>query len=272
MLPILNAKGRVPVKPAWLIPIAALAGFGMAVDLGAGASAAARKVPLEQGSEPAVIPGIGPSEPQNLAVAPQAARPFQLASSNLGGGFIEMMLTGNSGVRYNEPPAARPPTRRASTAGQVAVRREIDPVYLRQEVDYAGSEPPGTLVVDTPNKFLYLVGGNGRAMRYGIGVGRPGFEWSGVKTVSRKSEWPSWTPPAEMLLRRPDLPTFMEGGPGNPLGARALYLGSSLYRIHGTNEPWSIGTNVSSGCIRMMNADVTDLYGRVRVGTKVIVM
>ena len=109
-------------------------------------------------------------------------------------------------------------------------------------------------------------------MRYGIGVGRPGFEWSGIKSVSRMAEWPSWTPPAEMLLRRPDLPTFMEGGPGNPLGARALYLGSSLYRIHGTNEPWSIGTNVSSGCIRMMNEDVTDLYGRVRVGTKVIVI
>ena len=113
---------------------------------------------------------------------------------------------------------------------------------------------------------------NGRAVRYGIGVARPGFEWSGVKTISRKAEWPDWTPPPEMMLRRPDLPDHMAGGPGNPLGARALYLGSSMYRIHGTNEPSTIGQNVSSGCIRMMNADVIDLYGRVPVGTKVIVI
>ena len=109
-------------------------------------------------------------------------------------------------------------------------------------------------------------------MRYGVGVGRPGFEWAGVKTVSRKAEWPGWTPPPEMMKRRPDLPAHMDGGEGNPLGARALYLGSSMYRIHGTNEPWTIGQNVSSGCIRMMNDDVIDLYERVRVGTKVIVI
>ena len=187
-----------------------------------------------------------------------------------------MMLGGNhSGVHYNEP-QSRPATARhanyAPNAGQPAMHRQIDPMFARQEVDYSGAENPGTLVVDTPNKFLYYVEGNGRAMRYGIGVGRPGFEWSGVKSISRMAEWPSWTPPAEMLLRRPDLPNFMDGGPANPLGARALYLGSSLYRIHGTNEPWSIGTNVSSGCIRMMNDDVVDLYGRVHVGSKVIVM
>ena len=127
-------------------------------------------------------------------------------------------------------------------------------------------------MVDTPNRFLYLVLGNGRAMRYGIGVGRPGFTWSGVKRVTRKAEWPSWRPPSEMLKRRPDLPKFMPGGPANPLGARALYLGSSLYRVHGTNEPETIGTNVSSGCIRMLNKDVIDLYQRVRVGTKVVVI
>ncbi len=126
--------------------------------------------------------------------------------------------------------------------------------------------------MDTPNRFLYLVTGNGRAMRYGIGVGRPGFEWAGVKKITRKAEWPGWTPPPEMRKRRPDLPSYMPGGPENPLGARALYLGSSLYRIHGTNEPETIGTNVSSGCIRLMNADVTDLYSRVRVGSKVVVM
>ena len=128
------------------------------------------------------------------------------------------------------------------------------------------------LVVDTPDKFLFLVEPHGRALRYGIGVGRPGFTWSGVQRISRKAEWPDWTPPAQMVLRRPDLPRHMAGGPDNPLGARALYLGSSLYRIHGTNEPSTIGHNVSSGCIRMMNGDVIDLYERVPVGAKVIVL
>ena len=144
--------------------------------------------------------------------------------------------------------------------------------FRRQEVDYSGREAPGTIVIDTPQKFLFLVEPDGRAMRYGVGVGRPGFEWSGVKTITRKAEWPDWTPPPEMMLRRPDLPAHMDGGPDNPLGARALYLGWSLYRIHGTNEPETIGHNVSSGCIRMMNEDVIDLYNRVRVGTKVIVI
>ncbi|MFZ1962565.1 MAG: L,D-transpeptidase, partial [Roseiarcus sp.] len=144
--------------------------------------------------------------------------------------------------------------------------------YLRREVDYSGAERPGTIVIDTPNKFLFLVLPHGRAIRYGVGVGRPGFEWAGVKTITRKAEWPDWTPPPEMMLRRPDLPTHMDGGPDNPLGARALYLGSSMYRIHGTNDPATIGQNVSSGCIRMMNEDVIDLYDRVRVGAKVIVI
>ena len=148
----------------------------------------------------------------------------------------------------------------------------IDPKFLRQEVAYPGREAPGTVIVDTANKFLYLIEGDGRALRYGIGVGRPGFLWAGVKTVTAKREWPDWRPPAEMIARRPDLPRFMPGGIDNPLGARALYLGSSLYRIHGSNEPWTIGTNVSSGCIRMRNEDVTDLYQRVKVGTKVVVI
>ncbi len=150
--------------------------------------------------------------------------------------------------------------------------RPINPIYQRQDVAYEGHERPGTIIIDTPEKFLFLVQPGGRALRYGIGVGRPGFAWAGVKTISRKAEWPGWTPPPEMVLRRPDLPRHMDGGPANPLGARALYLGSSLYRIHGTNEPYTIGTNVSSGCIRMMNEDVVDLYGRVGVGTRVIVM
>ena len=139
-------------------------------------------------------------------------------------------------------------------------------------VEYHGKEAAGTIVIDTPNKFLFLVQGDGKALRYGVGVGKPGFTWSGVKQISAKKEWPDWTPPPEMLVRRPDLPRHMVGGPENPLGARAMYLGSSLYRIHGSNEPWTIGTNVSSGCIRMRNEDVIDLYGRVSVGARVIVI
>jgi lipoprotein-anchoring transpeptidase ErfK/SrfK len=243
-------------------------------------------------AEPRVIPGVGPgqTEPYNQPyAAPQAApygEPMQAPaqSGGYGGGFLEMLMTGGSAPSRHDP-AVAPGTHSyngpANPASQMtayadpeaaAPRREIDPIYLRQEVAYTGTERPGTIVVDTPNKFLFFVEPGGHALRYGIGVGRPGFAWSGVKTISRKAEWPDWTPPAEMLLRRPDLPTHMEGGPANPLGARALYLGSSLYRIHGTNEPYTIGTNVSSGCIRMMNQDVEDLYGRVRVGTKVIVM
>jgi lipoprotein-anchoring transpeptidase ErfK/SrfK len=149
-------------------------------------------------------------------------------------------------------------------------RAKATPI-TRTEVDFGGPYRPGTIVVDTAERRLYLVLDDNRAMRYGIGVGRPGFEWSGTKTITRKSEWPDWRPPAQMRKRRPDLPAFMPGGPQNPLGARAMYLGSSLYRIHGSNEPETIGQAVSSGCIRMMNDDVIDLYERVRVGTRVIV-
>jgi lipoprotein-anchoring transpeptidase ErfK/SrfK len=144
--------------------------------------------------------------------------------------------------------------------------------FRRQTVSYFTREAPGTIVIDTPQHFLYLVEPGGRAMRYGIGVGRPGFTWSGIHTVSSKKEWPDWVPPKEMIERQPGLPHFMAGGPNNPLGARALYLGSTLYRIHGSNEPWTIGHNVSSGCIRMRNVDVIDLYERVKIGTKVVVL
>ena len=152
------------------------------------------------------------------------------------------------------------------------IYRQIEPRYLPQEVDYRGSEGPGSIVIDTNDRYLYLVLGNGKARRYGVGVGRPGFQWAGTHEVTRKAEWPDWTPPAAMLKRKPDLPRHMEGGPDNPLGSRALYLGSTEYRIHGTNEPWTIGRAVSSGCIRMRNEDVTDLYGRVKVGAKVRVI
>lgn len=142
----------------------------------------------------------------------------------------------------------------------------------REVVTYEGMERPGTIIVNTQERRLYLVLEGRQAMRYGIGVGREGFEWAGTQTISRMAEWPDWTPPPEMIARRPDLPRFMPGGPSNPLGARALYLGSSLYRIHGSNEPHTIGQAVSSGCIRMLNDDVIDLYTRVRVGTRVVVL
>jgi lipoprotein-anchoring transpeptidase ErfK/SrfK len=152
------------------------------------------------------------------------------------------------------------------------VHPSSDPKYDRQVVDYPTNQKPGTIVIDTPHFFLYLVLEGGKALRYGIGVGRPGFTWAGMKQISAKREWPDWYPPSEMLQRRPDLPRFMPGGPNNPLGARALYLGSTLYRIHGSNEPWTIGTQVSSGCIRLRNEDVIDLYQRVKVGAKVVVL
>jgi lipoprotein-anchoring transpeptidase ErfK/SrfK len=141
----------------------------------------------------------------------------------------------------------------------------------RQIVSYPTREAPGTVIIDTPNTYLYYVLGGGQAIRYGIGVGRDGFTWSGTQTVTKKAEWPDWTPPPEMIARQPYLPRHMAGGPGNPLGARAMYLGGTVYRIHGTNAPETIGTHVSSGCIRLTNEDVADLYSRVNVGTRVIV-
>jgi lipoprotein-anchoring transpeptidase ErfK/SrfK len=210
----------------------------------------------------------------------------QRMQANMGGGFIEYLF-GDNGRRqsyavpppqpgfYGEPAPDAPPLY-ASTGPIVDPTSQdnypIDPVFMRQEVLYQGPETPGTIVIDTPQKFLYLVQPGGRALRYGIGVGRPGFTWSGMHTISSMKEWPDWVPPKEMLERQPNLPHFVAGGPNNPLGARALYLGSTLYRIHGSNEPWTIGTNVSSGCIRMRNGDVVDLYSRVKVGAKVLVL
>jgi len=144
-------------------------------------------------------------------------------------------------------------------------------VYQHQAVFYRTTEAPGTIIVQTSERFLYVVQGNNRAIRYGIGVGREGFQWSGLLKISRKAEWPDWVPPPEMIARQPYLPRFMAGGPGNPLGARALYLGNTIYRIHGTNQPQTIGQSVSSGCFRLVNSDVIDLYDRIPVGTKVIV-
>jgi lipoprotein-anchoring transpeptidase ErfK/SrfK len=151
-------------------------------------------------------------------------------------------------------------------------RAAVPARFRRQIVEYRTNEPAGTIIVDTPNTYLSLVLGNGRAMRYGIGVGRDGFTWSGVQTITRRAEWPDWHPPAEMIARQPYLPRYMAGGPGNPMGARALYLGNTIYRIHGTNAPHTIGQRVSSGCIRLTNEDVADLYSRVNLGTRVVVL
>jgi len=167
-------------------------------------------------------------------------------------------------------------TAAAAAAPRAVQSNEMDPKFLPQEVRYDGPQAPGTIVVDTKERFLYLVLKDGRARRYGVGVGKDGFGWTGTHKVTSKREWPDWRPPAEMIAREKRngkiLPTLVKGGPQNPLGARALYLGSTLYRIHGTNAPWTIGHAVSSGCIRMRNEDVVDLYERVPVGTKVVVI
>jgi lipoprotein-anchoring transpeptidase ErfK/SrfK len=167
-------------------------------------------------------------------------------------------------------------TQQAVYQARQAAEANFDPQFMPQTVEYVTKEKPGTIVIDTNNRFLYLVLGDGRARRYGVGVGKPGFEWSGVHKITRKAEWPDWTPPSQMIAREAEkghiLPAHMDGGDANPLGARAMYLGSTEYRIHGTNAPWTIGYAVSSGCIRMRNEDVVDLYERVRVGTRVIVM
>jgi len=169
-------------------------------------------------------------------------------------------------TQYAPPPAVAAPSEDESATFELPAR------LRRQVVSYATREAPGTIIIDTPNTYLYLVMGNGQAMRYGIGVGRDGFTWSGIQSIAKKAEWPDWVPPPEMIQRQPYLPRHMAGGPGNPLGARAMYLGGTVYRIHGTNAPETIGTRVSSGCIRLTNEDVSDLYSRVSVGTKVIVL
>src|SRR4029077_6910397 len=170
--------------------------------------------------------------------------------------------------RFDQPLSQYAPQQQDEEAGT----EQLPAQFRRQMVTYPTSEPPGTIIIDTGHTFLYLTLGRGMAMRYGIGVGRQGFTWSGVETIVRKSEWPDWIPPAQMVARQPYLPRWVGGGPGNPLGARALYLGNTEYRIHGTNDPSSIGKHVSSGCIRLQNADIIDLYNRVGIGTKVVVL
>ena len=170
------------------------------------------------------------------------------------------------------PPVESVPPSMQSAPSEEGTVVEMPARLKRQIVSYPTREAPGTVIIDTPHTYLYYVLGGGQAIRYGIGVGRDGFTWSGVQAVTKKAEWPDWTPPPEMIARQPYLPRHMAGGPGNPLGARAMYLGGTVYRIHGTNAPETIGTHVSSGCIRLTNEDVSDLYSRVNVGTKVIVL
>jgi lipoprotein-anchoring transpeptidase ErfK/SrfK len=231
----------------------------------------------------AVRPDPRAAAPRVTAIRP--GRQLLQAPAHAGAGLQDIDLSGPPRVIRAEIPTHRGGAMQTLRNPQMAALQQpvqqnrsvaaghaIAPEYRRQTVEYRGSHAPGTVVVDTGRRFLYLVQPGGKAIRYGVGVGREGFSWKGTQTVSRKAEWPSWRPPEAMLRRQPDLPRFMEGGPANPLGARALYLGSSLYRIHGTNEPHTIGQAMSSGCVRMLNEDVMDLYERVRVGSKVVVM
>ncbi|MCC0026494.1 MAG: L,D-transpeptidase [Zhengella sp.] len=234
--------------------------------------------------------------PPPVVVSPDLSAPWvmQLQRAPVGARHQRNYRNLPAGVTVRVAPPAkravrqRPATRQATVDRQVRTaayavrplpsqpRRTVNPLYLPQDVAYDGGHKPGTIVIDTDNKFLYLVTSGGMARRYGVGVAKPGFEWAGTHKITLKREWPDWRPPAEMIerVKRQEgriLPVHMPGGPANPLGARALYLGSTLYRIHGTNAPWTIGQNVSSGCIRMRNEDVIDLYNRVGVGTRVIV-
>jgi lipoprotein-anchoring transpeptidase ErfK/SrfK len=212
------------------------------------------------------LPPLTPTEAATLTPAQAAALGIEMQPAPA----ARPGLAARSELVLRPQPAAAPATE--PTSVDAIGHPPVDPKFDRQLVAYAGEEQPGTIIIDTPNKFLYLVQDDGKALRYGIGVGRPGFTWAGVKEITVKREWPDWIPPDDMLHRQPNLPRFMAGGPENPLGARAMYLGSTLYRIHGSNEPWTIGSNVSSGCIRLRNADVIDLYNRVKVGSKVVVM
>ena len=182
------------------------------------------------------------------------------------GGLILSATQGDAQTRQRQPDVGDQPGLIADDSV------ELDPQWKKTAVLYRTNEAPGTIIVVTAERHLYLIQGNGRALRYGIGVGREGFTWQGLVNITQKKEWPDWTPPSQMLARRPDLPRHMKGGIENPLGARAMYLGSTLYRIHGSNEPETIGQAVSSGCFRMTNDDVTDLYSRVAVGTTVVVL
>ncbi len=221
---------------------------------------------LDSGSQPAAAADPDAIRPPGAigaapAAAPQPAAVNSQSPGSQPAGYSEAVPGGTTVMAL--PPEDQPET---------GTPKELPANLQKQLVDSATKEPAGTIIVDTPNTYLYLVLGHGKALRYGIGVGREGFTWTGTERISRMKEWPDWFPPAEMIERQPYLPRIMAGGPGNPLGARALYLGNTLYRIHGTNQPSTIGQTVSSGCIRLLNEDIEDLYSRVQVGTRVVVL
>ncbi|HVV81216.1 MAG TPA: L,D-transpeptidase [Pseudolabrys sp.] len=239
-----NSRG---MPPSWLIdedarPVPPPAQPG---------SIAAQPLPPVDGSNQGSMANAAPSAAQD-AIRPPAAIGAPATTAPQGG-------TVNAALPPEDQPEEGQP-------------KELPANLKKQLVDYHTKEPAGTIVIDTPNTYLYLVLGGGKALRYGIGVGREGFTWAGTERISRMKEWPDWFPPSEMIERQPYLPRMMAGGPGNPLGARALYLGNTLYRIHGTNQPSTIGQTVSSGCIRLLNSDIEDLFSRVQVGTRVVVL
>jgi lipoprotein-anchoring transpeptidase ErfK/SrfK len=220
------------------------------------------------GAPGAVPPGPAGSAEQDAILREAMRSKLPPSSGQIDSGEGDPRVTGSIGDSDPRNMAAFPPDVRPETGP----KKELAPQFRRTLVDYYTKEPAGTIIIDTPNTYLYLVLGNGKALRYGVGVGREGFTWSGAQQVTRMAEWPDWNPPEEMIVRQPYLPRFMAGGETNPLGARALYLGKTIYRIHGTNQPSTIGTFVSSGCIRLTNEDVMDLYSRIRVGTRVVVL
>jgi lipoprotein-anchoring transpeptidase ErfK/SrfK len=218
---------------------------------------------------PGGIPPGAPGSAEQDAILREAMRSrVPIRPGQVDPGPDDPPVTGSIGGSDPRNMAAFPPDVQPETGP----KKELPAQFRRTLVDYHTKEPAGTIIIDTPNTYLYLVLGNGKALRYGVGVGREGFTWSGVQQVSRMAVWPDWNPPEEMIVRQPYLPRFMAGGETNPLGARALYLGKTIYRIHGTNQPSTIGTFVSSGCIRLTNEDVMDLYSRVKVGTRVVVL
>jgi lipoprotein-anchoring transpeptidase ErfK/SrfK len=234
-----------------------------------------REQSAPQGYEPAAPPtrpyygAPNPNYPSTPSGTQDAARPpLPISPGQIGTGQGDPNAAGGATPVDPRNMAAFPPEVRPETGP----KKQLPPQFRRTLVDYYTKEPAGTLIVDTQNTYLYLVLGPGKALRYGIGVGREGFTWSGAERVTKMAEWPDWNPPEEMIVRQPYLPRFMAGGETNPLGARALYLGKTIYRIHGTNQPSTIGTFVSSGCIRLTNEDVMDLYTRVKVGTRVVVL
>jgi lipoprotein-anchoring transpeptidase ErfK/SrfK len=248
---------------------------------------AANGMPYQPGYvQPAGEDAYGPpSPPPYFAPQPMPAvdgGTFQRPPADVSGAPVPADVTGSVRSPVAAPAASSAgaqPDRATVIAGlppedqpDQGPAKDLPPQFRRQIVDFATTEPAGTVIIDTPNTYLYLVLGNGKALRYGIGVGREGFTWTGTEHISRMKEWPDWFPPKEMIERQPYLPRFMAGGDTNPLGARAMYLGNTLYRIHGTNQPSTIGTFVSSGCIRLTNDDVADLYSRVTIGTSVVVL